>query len=453
MGGSSLAPEVLRRSFGARVHAAHGRSSRLHVLDSTDPGAIRELEANIDPAQALFVVSSKSGGTIETLSHFAYFWERSGHNGSGFVAITDPGSPLEKLAAEHGFLRTFANDPEIGGRYSALSYFGLVPAALAGIDIGALLATSAQAEDACQEPEASANPGLWLGSTLGALALAGRDKLTFVVDEPLASFGLWAEQLIAESTGKQGRGILPVADEPLGAIGDYGDDRVFLHVRDERSPDAAHDAAITALKGAGHPVLTLAARGAEDLGRIFFLAEFAAAVAGWALGINPFDQPNVQEAKDATAAVLRSGDDSSPATPDLEQLLAQAARGSYVAILGYVPPSDAFDDAIAELREAIRRRTKATTTFGYGPRYLHSTGQYHKGGPPQGLFVELLGEQDGAPLQIPGRDFDFARLERAQAVGDLRTLLAHQLPACQLTLVGDPAEAVRRIATDIVLRP
>ncbi|HZO35987.1 MAG TPA: bifunctional transaldolase/phosoglucose isomerase [Solirubrobacteraceae bacterium] len=439
MGGSSLAPEVLRRSFAIE---------HLHVLDSTDPGAIRALEQAIDLETALFVVSSKSGGTIETLSHFAHFWERSGGDGSRFVAVTDPGSPLEALAAEHGFLRTFAADPEIGGRYSALSYFGLVPAALAGIDIVALLAGAETAETACRETAADANPGLWLGCALGELALAGRDKLTFVVDEPLASFGLWAEQLIAESTGKLGRGILPVADEPLGAVEAYGDDRVFLHLRAGEAPDAAREAALQALEAAGHPVLTLTAGGPEDLGRIFFLAEFATAVAGWALGINPFDQPNVQEAKDATARVLEAGDSEPPSTPALAELLADAAPPRYVAILGYVPPTPAFDEAIVELRRAIRDTTRATTTFGYGPRYLHSTGQFHKGGPAQGLFVELV-HDGGEQIAIPGKPFGFAELEHAQALGDLQTLLAHGLGACRLTLDGDPAAAVRRLAAEL----
>lgn len=458
MGGSSLAPEVLRRSAPARPAAER----RLHVLDSTDPGAIRALEREIDLDATLFVVSSKSGGTIETLSHFAYFWDRSGGDGSRFVAVTDPGSPLEALAAERGFLRTFANDPEIGGRYSALSYFGLVPAALAGFDVVTLLAGAEEAERACRVAEPGANPGLWLGCALGELALGGRDKLTFVVDEPIASFGLWAEQLIAESTGKHGRGILPVADEPLGAVEVYGDDRVFLRLRDRDAPDAAHDAAIEALRAAGRPVLTLEARGAADLGRIFFLAEFATAVAGWALGINPFDQPNVQEAKDATARVLAAGTpqaaagpvtatfDRVPETISLESLLTEAARagGSYVAILGYLAPSPQLDDAIAELRRAIRGRTGATTTFGYGPRYLHSTGQFHKGGPRLGLFVELVGDP-GDPIGVPGRPFSFGELERAQALGDLQTLLAHGLSACRLTLDGDPAAAVRRLAAEI----
>jgi transaldolase/glucose-6-phosphate isomerase len=439
MGGSSLAPEVLRRSFGA---------GRLHVLDSTDPGAVRALEEAVDLERTIFVVSSKSGGTIETLSHFAYFWERTGGDGARFVAVTDPGSPLEELARERGFLRTFANDPDIGGRYSALSYFGMVPAALAGIDVVALLQAAGEAEQACQSYDSASNAGLWLGCAIGELAVAGRDKLTFVVDEPIASFGLWAEQLVAESTGKRGRGALPVADEPLGAPEAYGDDRVFVHLRNADAPDEGNVEGVDALRAAGHPVLTLKAAGAEDLGRIFFFAEFATAVAGWVLEINPFDQPNVQEAKDATKRVLDAGGAHVDPTPP-DEVIAQAAPPHYVSILGYVAPSDAFDEAIAELRRAIRDTTKATTTFGYGPRYLHSTGQYHKGGPRQGLFIQLM--HDGAPdLPVPGQPFTFAQLKHAQAMGDLQTLLAHDLPACQLTLDGDPAEAVRQITKELL---
>jgi len=437
MGGSSLAPEVLRRSFGA---------SEMHVLDSTDAGAIRDVEAAIELDKTIFVVSSKSGGTIETLSHLAHFWERTGGDGTRFVAVTDPGSPLDALATERGFLRVFRNDPEIGGRYSALSYFGLVPAVLAGIDIAALLETAGEAEQACQAYDSASNSGLWLGCALGELALEGRDKLTFVVDEPIASFGLWVEQLVAESTGKHGRGTLPVAGEPLGAPEAYGDDRVFLHVRNDDAPDAANAKAVEALRDAGQPVIAVTAHGAEDLGRIFFFSEFATAVAGWVLEINPFDQPNVQEAKDATKAVLAAGGGHvDPTEP--RALLDQAAPPHYVAILGYVAPSADLDEAIAELRAAIRDATKATTTFGYGPRYLHSTGQYHKGGPSQGLFIELIADAEDLP--VPGQEFSFNQLKAAQALGDLHTLLAHGLPACQLTLDGDPAAAVRAITKEL----
>ena len=307
MGGSSLAPEVFRLSYGQREDGL-----RLHVLDSTEPLQIAAVEAEIDVAKTLFLVSTKSGGTIETLSLFKYFHALQG-DGSHFVAVTDPGSSLVDLAEEHGFRHTFLNDPEIGGRYSALSYFGLVPAALAGIDVRPILEGAQVAEQACSDFEnPEANAGLWLGLALGELARAGRDKLTFVVDDPLASFGIWAEQLVAESTGKEGRGILPIADEPLLPADAYGPDRVFLHLRNTDAPDARHDEHIAALAKAGHPTITVQAGGPDDLGRVFFLSEFATAVVGWVLEINPYDQPNVQQAKDATQKVLDEG------APDLE---------------------------------------------------------------------------------------------------------------------------------------
>ena len=300
MGGSSLAPEVLRLSFGERQHDR----LRLQVLDSTDPGAVLAVEASLTMEHTIFVVSTKSGGTIETLSLFHHFWA-SCPNGSQYVAITDPGSSLAALATERGFRRTFINDSDVGGRYSALTFFGLVPAALMGVDLSRLLDGAGVAAEACAgyHPPQD-NSGLWLGAALGALALAGRDKLTFIVDDPISSFGVWAEQLVAESTGKLGLGILPVADEPVGAPDVYGSDRVFAYLRDSSDPSETLDAAVKALADADQPTVTLSASGPEDLGRIFFFAEFATAVAGWALQINPFDQPNVQEAKDATGRVL-----------------------------------------------------------------------------------------------------------------------------------------------------
>ena len=440
MGGSSLGPEVLRRSFGQIPDGM-----RLHVLDSTDPGAVLEVERGVDLDTTLFVVSSKSGGTIETLSHMRHFYERCGGDGGRFVAVTDPGSPLVELAAELGFRRVFENDPDIGGRYSVLSLFGLVPAALAGINVEALLHSSQVAEQNCaQFDEGSANSGLWLGAVLGELARQGRDKLTFVVSDPLEGFGLWVEQLVAESTGKHDTGILPVADEPLSDPDAYGDDRVFAYLRDPDNADAGTDKQVEALARAGHPTLTLAVHGPADLGRIFFLSEFAVAVAGWVLGINPFDQPNVQEAKDNTAKVLEAGELPQPDQGDLEALLAQAAAPHYVATMAYVQPSEDFDAAVGELRERIRARGKATTTFGYGPRFLHSTGQFHKGGPPTGLFLQLLHDGD-EDVEIPETGYGFRHLKNAQAIGDLQTLRDHGLTAVQVRLEGDPADAVRRI--------
>jgi transaldolase / glucose-6-phosphate isomerase len=441
MGGSSLGPEVIRRSYGEIPDGL-----RLQVLDSTDPGAVQEVERSLDLEKTLFIVSSKSGGTIETISQMRYFYERSGGDGRRFVAITDPGSGLVDLARERGFRRVFENDPDIGGRYSVLSYFGLVPAALMGVNVEALLHRAQVAEQNCTSfDQSSSNSGLWMGTVMGELALQGRDKLTFVVSEPISSFGLWVEQLIAESTGKEGKGILPVADEPVGGPDAYGDDRVFAYLRNADEPDAELDEKMQALARAGQPVITLATHGPSDLGRLFFFAEFATAVAGWALGINPFDQPNVQEAKDNTARVLEAGDLPEVDSGDLDELLGKAAPPHYVAIMGYVKPSEAFDDAVGELRQRIRGQTKATTTFGYGPRFLHSTGQLHKGGPPTGLFLQLVHDGD-EDAEIPEAGYSFRHLKNAQAIGDLQTLRDHDLPAVQVRLEGDPAQAVRKLA-------
>jgi glucose-6-phosphate isomerase len=432
MGGSSLAPEVFARSFESRC-------LNLHVLDSTDADAIAAVDRATDPAKTVYVVSTKSGGTIETRSLADHFWAKR-PDGRHFVAITDPGSSLEDLAKERGFRRTFLADPDIGGRYSALSPFGLVPAALMGAPLQALLDGAAVAEDACREGDPADNGGLWLGAALGALAKQGRDKLTFVVAGPIASFGLWVEQLVAESTGKHGRGVLPVADEPLGAAEEYGDDRVFVHLRGDG------DAPLET----GHPVVSVPVRGPEDLGRIFFFAEFATAVAGWSLALNPFDQPNVQEAKDNTSRALDEGAEEPFAEPAdaLRTLLDGAAPPAYVAIMAYAPPSPELDAAAAELRAAIRAATKATTTFGYGPRFLHSTGQYHKGGAPTGRFLQLVSDA-AQDTPVPGKPFTFEQLKRAQAVGDLRTLRSHDLPAERVRLGGDPAAAVRALAEEV----
>ncbi|MDP1849922.1 MAG: bifunctional transaldolase/phosoglucose isomerase, partial [Solirubrobacteraceae bacterium] len=450
MGGSSLAPEVLRRSYGAA--AQHGRLC-LHVLDSTDPGAVLAQERAVDLEHTLFLVSTKSGGTIETISLFEHFWALRPH-GEQFVAITDPGSSLQTLAAERGFRRTFCNDPDVGGRYSALTLFGLVPAALMGVDLDTLLAGAGVAAEACSVGSTvDGNSGLWLGASLAALALQGRDKLTFVVDEKIGSFGLWVEQLVAESLGKRGKGIVPVTDEPLGAPDVYGADRVFAYLRDNEDPDEAMDEAVRALADAGQPTVTLSAGGAADLGRIFFFSEFATAVAGWALEINAFDQPDVQVAKDMTGRLLSEIEDGGsldePADADdtaLRALLDGGSEGDYVAILGFMTPSAAIDDAVSELRVAIREHTRAATTFGYGPRYLHSTGQLHKGGSGAGRFLVLIcdGDED---VEIPGRPFGFRQLKNAQALGDLETLRSRGRTAEKLRLEGaDPAAAVRELA-------
>jgi glucose-6-phosphate isomerase len=452
MGGSSLAPEVLRRSFGSVQHDR----LRLHVLDSTDPGAVLAQERAVDLEHTLFLVSTKSGGTIETISLFEHFWSLRPH-GEQFVAITDPGSSLQSLAEEHGFRRTFLNDPDVGGRYSALTYFGLVPAALMGVDLDSMLEGAGVAAEACAVGSTSeGNSGLWLGVSLGALALQGRDKLTFVVDDTIASFGLWVEQLVAESLGKHGKGAIPVTDEPLAQPGAYGEDRVFCYLREMDSPNESLDERVKDLAHAGQPTVTLSAGGPGDLGRIFFFAEFATAVAGWVLQINAFDQPDVQAAKDMTGKILgeisSGGELHEPedASDDaLRALLADAGPGDYDALLGFMAPSDEADAAVAELRAVIRDATHATTTFGYGPRYLHSTGQLHKGGPPSGRYLVLVHDGD-EDVEIPGKPFSFRTLKNAQAFGDLETLRSRGRRAEKLRLEGaDAAGALRELTQRI----
>jgi glucose-6-phosphate isomerase len=441
MGGSSLGPYVLNLTFGGS----------LTTLDSTDPGAVLAAVSEEDLAKTIFVVSSKSGGTIETLSHFKHFYELTGGNGAQFVAVTDPGSPLESIADDKGFRRVFQADPNIGGRYSVLSYFGLVPAALAGVPLKGVLEKAIAAADSCRLIDG--NPGLLLGEKLGELSLAGRDKLTFIVDAPIDNYGIWVEQLIAESTGKHGKGVLPVAGEPITPpelAGEYGIDRVFVHIANGADPDADNAATVDALEERGQPVFRMTSSGPDDLGRFMFLFEFAVAVIGHVLEINPFDQPNVQEAKDATARVLESGDVTAPfdAPSALNELIAGGKPPTYFAIMSYSQPSDEFDAAIDDLRRVIRAKTGSATTFGYGPRFLHSTGQLHKGGPPEGSFIQLVhdGPED---VPIPDASFSFKTLKHAQAIGDLEALKQHGRPVVRLQLEGDPAQAVRDLTSSL----
>jgi glucose-6-phosphate isomerase len=463
MGGSSLAPEVLRRTF-----APQPDRPRLHVLDSTDAAMVRAVSERVEAKRSLFLVSSKSGGTIEPLSLFAHFWSEAGA-GENFAAITDPGSGLEELARAHGFRRTFHGDPNIGGRYSALSPFGVVPAALMGLDLrtllgGAPLAWQTAVGDVSGTGDSPGEhtAGVWLGCALSALARAGHDKLTFLISDSLPGLGLWLEQLVAESTGKHSTGILPVAEEPLGEPGEYGEDRVFAYLPNVDQADPQLDARVAALADAGHPLITIPTHGSADLGRVFMLAELAVAVAGWGLQINPFDQPNVQQAKDATKRVLADYERTHELSeaPDSEQealtaLLGQAAPPQYVAIMGYLEPSPEFDAAVAELRVAIRAGrlsgagARATTTFGYGPRFLHSTGQFHKGGPKTGRFLQLL--HDGPlDVDIPGAPYTFTTLKNAEAIGDLATLRELGLPAERVRLHGDdPARALRALTASM----
>ncbi|MDP8956710.1 MAG: hypothetical protein M3N24_07115, partial [Actinomycetota bacterium] len=368
--------------------------------------------------KTLFVVSSKSGTTTETNAHFAHFWEKV-RDGSRFVAITDPGTPLEQLANGHRFRRTFLNRPDIGGRYSALSYFGLVPGALIGVDLQALLEPAVQMADLCRRPVWSGNSGAVLGAIFGEAALAGRDKLTVVLPERFRSFGYWVEQLLAESTGKEGKGIVPVEGEDVGSEGVYGADRLFVGVGGE---DVGEQ--LTPLENGGHPAVVMSFGDSVELGAAFFQWEFATAVAGAIMGIHPFDQPNVQEAKDATENVLASGEESNPRVGELDVLLGQVRPGDYLAIQAFLPRNDETERRLHDIRIRLRDRLKVATTVGFGPRFLHSTGQLHKGGPNTGVFIQVV-EPPAEDIPIPSKPYSFGELLAAQAEGDLRSLQTH----------------------------
>lgn len=450
MGGSSLAAEVLAAAFGPVA----GLPS-LAVLDTTDPGAIRQLLGRLKPQRTLFLVSSKSGTTVEMLTLYRFFRaeveQDTERPGAHFVAITDPGTPLQRLAAEGGFRRVFLNDPNIGGRFSALSLFGLVPGALAGVDIGRLLDRARSMADECRVARAADNPGLRLGATLGALAGAGRDKLTLVLSEPIRPFGAWLEQLLTESTGKQGRGIVVVHDEPLGAPEAYAGDRVFVAIT--LGGDARVERELSALQTAGFPVIRIPLADRFDLGREFFRWETATAVAGVLLGVNPFDEPNVSQAKAATSTALATFKETGqlPEWPvdsveEAARLLADARPGDYVALLAYTTPDPSVTAALQKLRILVRDRTRLATTVGYGPRYLHSTGQLHKGGPPTPILLVLNGE-DREDLAIPGEPYGFGTLKSAQALGDIATLRAAHRRALWLPLAGPAGAALERLAT------
>jgi transaldolase / glucose-6-phosphate isomerase len=432
MGGSSLAPEVFRQTFGAPKGALDVR-----VLDTTDPAAIAALEQAIDVRKTVFIVASKSGTTLETLSHYHYFWKQTGEKGRQFIAITDPGTALAEEASRRGYRRSFLNPPDIGGRYSALSYFGLVPAALGGVDLAGLLDQTATMMQACSPSvPVGENPGAWLGAVFAEAAKAGRDKITIIAPPALASFGVWAEQLIAESTGKEGKGLVPVADESLGGPQVYGSDRLFVRLA-LPGDDAPSADRLAALNRAGHPVVTLKLSDPLALGAEFFRWEYAIAVAGAILGINVFDQPNVQEAKDLTKKVLSEGNpptvgqgirwagqQGATLEAAIQALLGQVRAGDYVALLAFIAPDAEHDSALNAIRLAIRDKYRVATTVGYGPRYLHSTGQLHKGGPNTGVFLQLVGD-DPSDLPIPGEKFSFGILKQAQALGDFQALRNH----------------------------
>ncbi|WP_320670421.1 hypothetical protein [Patulibacter defluvii] len=457
MGGSSLAPEVIWRWSHHRAGDDHRPHLHLRLLDSTDPDAVATADAATEAERTLVLVSTKSGGTVETLSLFRHFWERHPH-GDAFVAVTDPGSGLERLAREHGFRAILHGDPEIGGRYSALSPFGTVPAALVGADLEHLLGGGQAALDGARMPLAD-NAAVRLGVALAALAAGGRDKLALRVEDPrLAWFGLWLEQLVAESTGKHGHGLLPVIDEARSGGGTLGPDRQLLVLRaadPPGGPDPTLEDELAAAAAAGVPVLELTVDGPGALGAAFAAAEVAVAIAGWGLGINPFDQPDVQAAKDATQAVLAeiAAGQAVPEAPEADAgsilgLLDGLTAPGYLAILAYLPPSDGAAEAVDRLRAALAARTDAAVTAGFGPRYLHSTGQLHKGGPPGGRFL-LLEHDPRAAVSIPGADYDFGTLFRAQSAGDLRTLVGRDRQALRVDLGSDWPEGLDALVTAI----
>lgn len=467
MGGSSLAPEVLARVFGSRV-----KGLPLLMLDDTSPASVRAAAAACDPRTTLVLVASKSGGTVEVTSFEKAFYARAlqalgDKAGRGFVAITDPGTSLEMLAANRHYRRVFSNPADIGGRYSALSCFGLVPAALLGID------TAALCRHAIEELDALASDGgaaLELGAALGTLAHAGHDKLTLVMGPEFAPLGVWIEQLVAESTGKEGRGILPVDGEPLLAPGAYGKDRVFVSVSLGALPPATAKA-LDALAAAGHPVIRWSRSEHEAVGAEFVRWEIATAVAGAVLGVNPFDEPNVSEAKAATKRVLQQvaalghfpqrdpratdgaltvhatpsyGVNGSGAKAWAASFIAGLKPGDYGAILAYLHRTDARHAALERIRAAILRATGNATTLGYGPRYLHSTGQLHKGGPNTGAFLQITSEEGDEP--IPDESFSFQVLRDAQAAGDYEVLVAHELRTMRVHVSGAAEAGLTKLA-------
>jgi glucose-6-phosphate isomerase len=463
MGGSSLAPQVFHKTLGVKEDHLD-----LAVLDSTDPGAVLHLAESLDPTKTLYIVATKSGGTVETLSFFKYFYNHvsqvvgEDRAGEHFIAITDPGSKLADLARSHNFRSIFLNDPDIGGRYSALSHFGLVPAALLGVDLARLL--SRALDMACgSEPCVSSedNPGARLGAVLGELVKAGRDKVTFVISPSVTSFGDWVEQLIAESTGKEGRGILPVVGEPLGPPKVYGDDRLFVHIQVDS--DESDDKALAALEAAGHPVVRLGLRDIYDLGGQFFLWELATAVAGHIIGINPFDQPNVESAKVLARQMVAEYQEKgslpkskavAPTPKALREFIGQAQPGAYLALQVYLQPSVETDKALFALRTALRDNSRLATTVGYGPRFLHSTGQLHKGDAGKGLFIQFTGDDaHDVPIPdqpgLPDSSISFGVLKMAQVLGDSQALREVGRRVIRFHLGADPVTKLNQFTNSL----
>ncbi len=484
MGGSSLGPEVLAKTFPR----AQG-FPKLRVLDSTDPAQVARMEAAVDLAKTLFIVSSKSGGTTEPNALKDYFYGRleatvgKGSAGGHFVAVTDPGSSLEKVAKQQGFARTFFGDPAIGGRYSVLSPFGLVPAAAAGLDVARLLDLAQAMVWSCgPDVPPQDNPGVQLGLALGCAGLAGRDKVTMLTSPHIADFGAWAEQLIAESTGKNGKGLIPVDGEALGDPAVYGDDRVFIDMRADGDNDPAHEAKLAALAKAGHPVIRIVLSSIDHIGQEFFRFEMATAVAGAVLGIDPFDQPDVESAKiktreltaafektgklpseapvatfdnvaiytdAANAAALRKGGANGDLGSWLTAQLARAKPNDYVALLAYIDHSPAHIAALQTMRMAIRDRRHVATCAEFGPRFLHSTGQAYKGGPDSGVFVQITAD-DAKDLPIPQQAASFGIIKAAQARGDFDVLTERGRRALRVHLKGDLGAGLEKLKAAIL---
>ena len=480
MGGSSLCPEVLALTFGKNAGFP-----ALHVLDSTDPAQIKTIEKKINLAKTLFIVSSKSGSTLEPNIFKQYFYERAkqiigtDQAGRHFVAITDPGSKMEQVAKSDGFRHVFYGKPSIGGRYSALSNFGMVPAAVMGVDVEKFLNRTKEMVQACASSVAvEENPGVLLGILLGTAARNGRDKLTFITSPGISDLGAWLEQLLAESTGKQGKGIIPVDREQLGGPELYGDDRVFAYLRLESAPDAAQDAKVTALEKAGQPVIRIAVKEAYNLGQEFFRWEVATAVAGSILGINAFNQPDVEASKVATRALTSEYEKSGalpPETPLLEDggirlfsdaknaselaklagsdkslktylkaHLGRVQTGDYFALLAYLEMNREHEDQLQTLRQAVRDRKHVATCLGFGPRFLHSTGQAYKGGPNSGVFLQITCD-DPSDLPVPGQKYSFGAVKAAQARGDFQVLAERGRRALRVHLGGDVNAGLSRL--------
>ncbi len=482
MGGSSLAPEVFSRTFGLQPGFPH-----LYVLDNTSPTSIKAIEQSIVLDKTLFIVSSKSGSTTETLSFFQYFYELTGKNGAQFIAITDPSSSLERLAREKSFSDIFLNPEDIGGRYSALSYFGMVPAALIGLDLDKLWKQAERMAMACgANVKGEFHPGMTLGVTMGVLANEGRDKISVFCSPSINSFSSWIEQLLAESTGKDGRGLIPVVGATVGNPHDYVTDRLFIYVRVDGDENGELDQGMMALQQAGQPCITLKLNDIYDLSGEFFRWEYATAVAGKILNINPFDEPNVTESKANTAGLLDYYRENG-ALPFVEQALTEhdvkmyadektlrllselslqhhysgsdlismlaaqinATRaGDYFSLLAYLPDTEEIESTLNHIRRRLRHTTHRAVTIGYGPRYLHSTGQLHKGGGDNGIFFVVTAREE-SDIAIPGQPFSFADLQMAQAMGDFEALQVHGRRALRLHLGGNVIAGLQKILNAI----